>query len=218
MPGGDPRRLLRRLEAATTEITTGEERVGLAFSGGLKSLVLGSLLRKRTHVVAVVAGFRGCPDITSAGLAKQFLDFDLRIVILTRRNVLATAREIAAKEPALPLATVLDLIPIHHALARFPRGRIVFGLTPGRVEAAVRKALASPWMVLPLAGPSLRMEWGRAELASAGRLLGLPEAFLRQRARRPAVGSGVEPALRRLVQERRTTSQALLREGRRSRA
>ncbi len=193
-------RFLRRLEAETTRVLADRERAVLAFSGGLGSLVVASLARKRCDLRCVVAGVRNAPDLAAAGLTQDFLDYRLDVVRLTPRASLILARRLADRHPGLPVAEILSLVPLAAVRERH-RGPLVAGFD-GTSRTSAFLGIAES---LSFASPLVRTSAGgvvpRARLLAAARRLGIPDAFTHVSARDPSVGSGVAPALRALAKD-----------------
>ncbi len=208
---GRSERLLTRLERDVSRAVAGHDRVVLAFSGGLGSLVVGSVARKRTDVQCVVVGVRDGPDRVAATLAVMYLDLRVQVLPITARRALPVARRMADAHSDLSVAETLAFVPLRMVMDSQPAAEVLAGFTPDRLGPAARRSIKTALLRLPLldvAGPT---PLERADLLGIGHLLGIPEAFLRVRARSPAVGSGLEPALRALAREERTTIAELIR-------
>jgi len=190
-------RLLRRLDCDVQRAVAGQDRMVLAFSGGLASLILAALVRKRCDVVCEVVGLRGSADAESAGVAEKFLDYAVRTVRPSPTWVLRSARAIAATDAALSAAEVLSLVPLVHVEARHPRERVLSGFGLTWESPRTRSFLRSRSALLP--GIQARTVVPRTRLLGVADLLGLPESFSREARRSPAEGSGIGPAIRALA-------------------
>jgi len=192
-------RLLRRLDADVTRSLDGRQRVVLAFSGGLGSLILAALVRKRCDLVCEVVGLPGSADAQAASVAETFLDYPIHTLRPTPANALRTVRAILAQNVAMSTSEALSLAPLLLVEAHHPRDRILsgFGLTWG--SARVRSFLASRSAVVPGLRIRATAPPPRARLLNVADLLGLPDTFSRAARRSPAEGSGVGPAIRALA-------------------
>jgi len=204
-------RLLLRLETAADAIVADREQVVLAFSAGLRSLVVAAVLRKRTELKCVVAGARGAADVVESGLAKDYLDYDVHVVPLSPSRVLSLARDIASEHLHLPPGEVLDLVPLSAVRSVESRGAIVTGCHARSLPANLAKSSRLAPLELPLSDVLRVGPIRRAELRALGRHLSIPESFLRVRARPPASGSGVASAVRSYALDRQTSIRSLLR-------
>ena len=189
------------MDAAVGRSVAGNEEATLAFSGGLGSLLVAALARKRCDLECVVVGTRGSADVEAAAVARDFLDHRLSVIRPTSSQALRTARTIAASQPRLSLADVLALVPLRLVEERYRPLHVLsgFGLTAD--GPALRRALASQgrWC------PGLRLGIERATRAPLVRMAfaaGLPESFVRAAPRAPAEGSGIGPVLRGLAHAR----------------
>ena len=190
------RRLLRRLDVDTARAVRARDPAVVAFSGGLASLVLVALIRKRCEMACEVVGLPGSSDVEAARVAEKFLDYRVRVVHPTPTQVLRTARGLVARGNGFSASEALSLVPLALVEARHPRQRVVsgFGLTweSPRVRSCLRRETARfPGL---RAGGSLPPS--RASLLGVADLLGLPESFSRAARRSPAEGSGVGPVVR----------------------
>lgn len=198
---GPASRALSRLDAAVARAVAGREEATFAFSGGLGSLVVAALVRKRCDLECVVVGTRGSADVEAAVVARDFLDHRLSVLRPTPSQALGTARSIAAAQPRLSLGEVLALVPLRLVEERYRPLPVFsgFGLTAN--GTALRRALASrsrwcPGLRLGIEGDT------RAPLVRMAFAAGLPESFVRAAPRTPAEGSGIGPALRGLAHAR----------------
>ena len=208
---GDGRaaRALSRLDAEVARAIQGRPRMVLAFSGGLASLVLAALARKRCDVTSVVVGFRGSADVQAALVAQSFLDYPVTVVRPTEAQVWKAAQGIRASSPYLPVLEVLDLLPL--ALVERSRSdqRVVSGFGLTARTATLRRALKVRTVSTPGFGlPAARSP--RASLARLAAAAGLPESFILAAPRSPREGSGIGPILRARAHARHVSLARLL--------
>lgn len=202
--------VLRGLEPRLAEIAAMGEPVRLAFSGGIASLLLGTLIRKRADLDCVVAGLPGAADLRMVAEERLYLDFSVTEVRLSPGRALAMARGLARRHPEWPVAEVLDAVPLEAVRARFPQGPIVTGLGGHPVPRGT--AMEAP--ELPFVSPLMRAGRPaslRPRLVEAANALGLPSAFVRAPPRRPAAGSGIAVALKAVSREKRVAVARLVR-------
>ncbi len=208
-PAG-PERRLARLERLVDAAVAARRPTVMAFSGGLGSLVLGSVARKRTDLTCLVVTVGSAPDGDASERAHKFLDFRVRPLRVTANEALRFARERAGENPGLSPAANLASLPLALVLDAEPRATVLGGPRSDRVLEALRPSAAARAR-LPIADLAGPRPVRRSDLAALGRLLGIPDAFLRMPARSPAVGSGVRAALDRLAGIRGTAPERLLR-------
>lgn len=208
---GRSERPLSRLEGRVSRIVAGHDRVPLAFSGGVGSLVVGSVARKRTDLQCVVVAVDDAPDLAAAALAEKYLDFRVQILHLTARRAWPLARQVGVAHPDLSVAEVLALVPLRAVLDSQPDAEVLAGFWTDRLGPRARRSIAEERVRVPLVEVAGPRPMDRADLLGMGRMLGIPEAFLRVRSRSPAAGSGLEPALRALAREKSTTMARLIR-------
>lgn len=198
-PAGASSPQLARLEAALDAIAAERDAAVLAFSGGLASLVLAALLRKRLDLDCVVVGLDGAPDLLAARRAADFLDYRVVELRLSPKRAVALVRRVLDRRRVAVRAAVA-LAPVMAVVAANPGKTVIAGcgarpdsLAPLLVEAGV----ALPWWSLT-AGRGMP----RSRIQALARELGLPEPFVRVRARSPPAGTGLEAALRSVGRER----------------
>ena len=203
-------RTVAPLDAAVGRACEGRERVVLAFSGGLASLILAALARKRGDLRCVVVGTRGAADVQAAQVAKSFLDYPVEVMRPSPRRALTLARGIHAADPRLTLPEVLSLVPLAFVEERNAGEAVLsgFGLVPRspvlrrRLEAATSRAPG-------LRGVFARAPSRRMALRIASEL-GLPDAFARAPRRTPSEGSGIGPSMRAMGHARHASVSRLL--------
>ena len=204
------RPLLRRLDADLARAFAESEPVVLAFSGGLASLVLAALARKRGRVECVVVGTRGAADVEAALVAKSFLDYPVEVVRPSHRQILEAARAIRAVDARLDPAEVVSLVPLSLVLERHPEEPVVcgFGLSPR--SSAVQRYLDAVRVYVPAVRRSSVRSPPRRTVAELAWALAIPDGFVLAARRTPAEGSGAGPALRAMGHARHASVARLL--------
>lgn len=198
-----------RLDREVARMLGTRDRAVLAFSGGLGSLLIAALARKRCDLLCVVVGFRGAADVQAAVVAQKFLDYSVAVLSPAPRGALQVAREIRAAEPGLSPFEAASLVPLALVEQGHPSARVLsgFGLTVR--TPALRRALGHRGAL----SPGLRMRFSRSTRVPLFRMaeaVGLPESFVRAAPRTPPEGSGVGPALRALAHSREISLGRLL--------
>ncbi len=204
------RRLVKGIDADLAAALAGRDRLVLAFSGGLASLVLAALARKRGPLTCVVVGMRGAADVETALVAKSFLDYPVEVLRPSPPAVLRIARSVAAANPGLVLPDVLSLLPLVLVQQRHPDECVLsgFGLSPR--SRALHRYLTSAECPPPALG---RLAAGSASRRVILRLAGelaIPEGFSHAPRRTPIEGSGLGPALRAMGHARHRSVARLL--------
>lgn len=202
--GGAATELVARLDADLARLLGDRDRAFLAFSGGLGSLLVAAVARKRCDLRCVVVGFRGAADVEAAMVAQKFLDYPVTVLRPTPRGAWRAARELRSSDPELSLSEVLALVPLALVEGRHPSARVLSGFGLTARTPALRRALHRR----EAPGPGLRLRFSRSTrlpLLRMAQAVGLPESFVRAAPRTPSEGSGVGPALRALARSRRVT-------------
>jgi len=200
-----PRRIeafVRQVEAAIDAAVDGQGRPVLAFSGGLTSLLLAMVARKRSDLRCLVAGVEGSADITAAKGARDSFEYRVEVVPLDEAQVRTIAMELAADFSGLTGAQRSELIPLRAVLLRAPEAGVLAGFRGERHSVDVGRAAERFGVLVPL----LHVMGGsvsRETLRSAALYLGLPAAWARVGHRSPSDGAGVVPFLRPRDGERR---------------
>lgn len=198
---GMARRILQGLEAAADPGTGGNGPRFLAYSGGLASTLLASVMRKRGDVRCLVAGVEGAADLQAAGIAETFLDYRVERIVLTPARALEAVRSIRSRYPGLRPLETLDLVPITGVASR-AGAAVLAGFAQGPMSSTFSRALRDASIATPLRTRTEGVQAiSRAGLAAGARLLGLPPTFSETPRRRPAEGSGVREALRRFPKD-----------------
>ncbi len=199
------REVLARFESSVAKAVSGRERACVAFSGGLGSLILAAVARKRLDLRCVVVGPPKSADVEAAILAQTFLDYPVEVLQPEPEAVLARARALRREDPSLPMPDLLSLLPLALVQDRCAPEPVLhgFGFSP-RSRALDRRLKAAGFPPPGLqrggaASPDRRMAVAVADA------LGIPDAFSRVGRRTPAEGSGIGPALRALGHERHTS-------------
>ncbi len=195
---GPPRRVVafvRELETAVDVAVVGPQRPVLAFSGGLTSLVLAMVARKRSDLRCLVAGVEGSADIAAAKRAKDSFEYRVEVVPLDAARVRTIAAGLAADFPGLTGPQRRELVPLRAVLLRAPETRVLAGLRGTRHSVELGQAAERAGARLPL----LHVLGGgasRETVRSAALHLGLPAAWARVRHRSPSEGAGIVEFLR----------------------
>lgn len=208
---GPASRAVSRLDAAVGRAVAGDREPVLAFSGGLGSLVLAAMVRKRGDLRCVVVGFRDSADVQAARVAESFLDYRVSIVQPTRDQFVRVARSLSAAAPRLAVADVLSLIPLVLVEERYGPHPVLSGFGLTARTAPLRDALAArrPWC--PGLGRSVAGRT-RAPLLRIAETVGLPQSFVLAAPRTPGEGSGIGPRLRDMAHARGVSLARFLRE------
>ncbi len=209
--GSSGERLLHRIDAEVAQVARKTRGPVLAYSGGLASLILAALLRKRVDLDCEAVGLRGSSDVEAARVAEKFLDYPVRLVRPSAAAALRAARSIALRDPALTAADVVALVPLVLLEGRHPHARVVGGFGLTWESAGVRAFLAEEPAILPGFRPRAPAAPPRARLLEVADLLGLPESFSRAARRRPAEGSAVGPSIRSAAHAEHVSLERLLR-------
>jgi hypothetical protein len=202
--GGTASRALVRLDAEVAHAVGDLDRIVLAFSGGLGSLLVAAVARKRCDVRCVVVGLRGASDLQAARVAQKFLDYPIAVVQPSADRAWRMAQAIRSLHPELPLSEALGMLPMALVEEEHPRDPVLngFGLTAR--TPTLRHALGSDAGRSP--GLRLRISHStRAPLLQLAEAAGLPESFARAAPRSPLEGSGIGPALRALARSRKVS-------------
>lgn len=200
----DLRAFFSRLDGTIAKDAQAARRVTVAYSRGLASTVVGAFARKRADVRCVVAGTKGSPDVRAANLAKDYLDYRIDVVQLSRPSVLALIGEIREDHPGLTRAEQHALVPLWAFLATI-EPPVLAGFGAGRLRPVVRDALRDARVRLPIAIAPGKGTSNRTRLRDVARELGLPTAFAEVRRRPPAVGAGIAEILRPIHNENPTS-------------
>ena len=208
---GPASRAVSRFDAAVGRAVAGDREPILAFSGGLGSLVVAALARKRGDLRCVVVGFRESADVQAAMVAEGFLDYRVSIVQPVSTRFVQMARSLAASAPRLAVADILSLLPLALLEERYAPHPVLSGFGLTARTATLRQALATrrPWCP-GLGGSAAGLT--RAPLLRIADVLGLPESFRFAAPRAPAEGSGIGPRLRAMAHARGVSVARFLRE------
>ncbi len=206
---GEAGRFVDRLEAAIGRRIGSGRSVQLAFSGGLGSLVVAAIARKRCDLSCLFAAADDAPDAARASVLQSYLDYRLEIVRPTPKEWIAMARRIGRDQPRWTVREILDAVPILAVTAN-RRGGFLAGHGSRRAGHAVRRWLAHLDVFVPIPA-SVRETGIRSHLIASGRVLGIPDEFLRVRPRSPEVGSGIGLLFREEARASRTSLGNLVR-------
>lgn len=200
------------LESEVARALGDEDRLELAYSGGLGSTLLAAIARKRCDLTCYTVGLRGSPDLRAAELAAVFLDYRVEKIQLTPSSAVALAREIAAALPAARAPDILSLLPAWAVAMRTNRRPLLAGFGTAPTSSRIREVLPN----LRITSPLLRLDEGetslvRGRLSACAEVLGIPAAFAKPRRRPPSSGSGISRALREIAAARSATIREILR-------
>ncbi|TLZ73949.1 MAG: hypothetical protein E6K14_04260 [Methanobacteriota archaeon] len=193
-----PRRIdafVRDVERAIDVAVDGQPRPVLAFSGGLASLLLAMVGRKRSDLRCLVAGVEGSADIAAAKRAKDSFEYRVEVVALDAARVRTIATGLTTDFPGLTGAQRSELVPLRAVLLRAPDTSVLAGLRRVRHSVEVGRAAERAGVRLPL----FHVQGGgvsRETVRSAALYLGLPAAWARVRHRSPSEGAGIVHFLR----------------------
>ena len=181
---------LAALEAEIESTVERHSRVILAFSGGLGSMLVGMVARKRCDLLCVVAGAEGAPDVLAARRAKAHFDYRIEVIALDRQEARRLDAELRQDHPAWSAKERRRLLPIRAVLGRTRDRPILAGFAslpsnPAFVAAIQRDQVQVP--IHALRGRSAP----RGTLQEAAMALGLPETWARVRHRTPIAGAGI---------------------------
>jgi hypothetical protein len=202
-------RALVRLDADVARSIARRDRIVLSFSGGLGSLLVAAVARKRCDLRCVVVGLRGAADVEAATVAQKFLDYPVAVLRPTAERAWTVARTIRSLHPRLPLAEVLAMVPLALVEERHPHDPVLTGFGLTARTPSMRRALGSEiaW------SPGLHLRISRSSRVPLLRMAvdaGLPESFSRAAPRSPLEGSGLGPVLRALARSRKVSFERLL--------
>ena len=202
-------RALVRLDAEIARTVAGRDRIVLAFSGGLGSLLVAALARKRCDLQCVVVGSRTSADVGAALVAQKFLDYPVTVLSPSAERARTVGRRIRSADPLLPLEDVLALVPLEFVEEHHPLEPVVSGFGLTARTPSLRRALESKAGRCP--GLRLRVSHStRVPLTRMAEAAGLPVSFIRAAPRSPLEGSGLGPALRALARSQRVSLDRLL--------
>lgn len=206
------RPILRRLDADLTAAFEGRQGVVLAFSGGLASLVLAALARKRGPVTCVVVGTAGAADVQAALVAKSFLDYRVKILLPSRSSIQRAILTVRTADPRLRVDDVLPLVPVALVRERYPQDLVLSGFGLVQRSSAVARHLYLSRMEAPgMRGPPA-VALPRSSLLRLASALAIPDAFARAPRRTPLEGSGIGPVLRAMAHAHHSSVGRLIRE------
>src|SRR5437879_12810218 len=107
-----------RLEDRIAREVDGNDRVALAYSGGLSSMTIAMIARKRCHLTCFVAGREGAPDVEAAKVAKTYFDLRVEHILLDRAGTQAIRERLSHLRSRGPPRNLDSLIPLQAVLAR----------------------------------------------------------------------------------------------------
>ena len=196
---GEARRLCDRIERSVAQEFDGVRTARVAFSGGLGSLLIAAIARKRTDLTCVVVGQRHSPDVRQAAALRNHLDFRLDIVTPAPAATLERIRAFAGEHTRWKSDQLIDAVSILTALATGP-GPWLTGHGSHPSSSATKTWIRTLHTATPLLAGRTPVAT-RRELIAAGRVLGIPDAFLLVPPRSPGSGSGIARGLRRQARQ-----------------
>src|SRR5438876_617040 len=137
----DARGFLRRLEDRIEELVSRDDRVSLAFSGGLTSTLLATVARKRCDLICLVAGTPTSPDVRASNAAKQHFDFRVESVLLDREIVRRNLQEMRALNRTMSMNSLRTLMPVYAVLGRHPGAVLLSGFGTPKTDLSIRRML-----------------------------------------------------------------------------
>jgi len=185
------RGFLRRLEDRIEELVPRDDRVSLAFSGGLTSTLLATVARKRCDLICLVAGTPDSPDARAANAAKQHFDFRVESVILDREIVRRHLEGMRALDPAMSTNSLQTLTPIYAVVDRHRGAVLLSGFGLPKTDPSIKRMLRAWRVESPIIDSARGRNLSRPVLVEASISLGLPEEWARVAHRSPADGSGI---------------------------
>lgn len=183
---------LATLEAEIQSTVQGHDRVTLAFSGGLGSMLVAMVARKRCDLVCVVAGVEGAPDVQFAKMAKAHFDYRIEVALLDANETSRMNAELRQDHPALSADERHGLLPIRAVLGRTRDRPILAGFASPPSSRPFAAAIHRDEVHVPLHAAHGTRALRRGTLQEAAMALGLPETWARVRHRAPIVGAGIE--------------------------
>ena len=187
----DARGFLRRLEDRIEELVSRDDRVSLAFSGGLMSTLLATVARKRCDLICLVAGTPASPDVRASNAAKQHFDFRVESVLLDREIVRRNLQEMRALNRTMSMNSLPTLMPVYAVLGRHPGAVLLSGFGTPKTDLSIRRMLRAWHVESPIMEAARGRNVSRSVLLEASISLGLPEEWARVAHRPPADGSGI---------------------------
>jgi hypothetical protein len=206
---GEAGRLVVRLETSIDVVVGSGGPARLAFSGGLGSLLVASVARKRCDLTCFITATEDAPDFARASVLRSYLDYRLEIVRPTITEAVDLARRAAHDRPSWTTGQILDALPVLAVITN-TRGNLFSGHGASHVSGSMRRWLALRDVSLPLLDSIRGSSRVRARLISAGRVLGIPDEFLRVAPLSPSVGSGLRPFLAEAARDSKISLRTLL--------
>lgn len=202
--GGPASRAVARLDQDIARAVGDRDAIVIAFSGGLASLIVAAIVRKRCDIRCRVVGTSHAADVEAALVAQTFLDYPVEVIQPAGPQALRVAQGLRRLAPVLSVPEILSLVPAALASEGQRPTPVITGLGL-RARGATLHAVLQRWQPL---SPGLRLRLDRSSRGPLRRMaeeVGLPDSFAQASPRRPIEGSGIGPVLRELARVRGTS-------------
>src|SRR5437016_12695567 len=111
---------VRRLEDRIAREVAGQDRVALAYSGGLSSMTIAMIARKRCNLTCFVAGREGAPDVEAAKVAKTYFDLRVEHILLDQAGTQAIRERLSHLRSRVSPRNADALTPLQAVPERLP--------------------------------------------------------------------------------------------------
>ena len=184
-----------RLEDRIAREVDGQDRVALAYSGGLSSMTIAMIARKRCNLACFVAGREGAPDVEAARVAKTYFDLRVEHVLLDRVGTQAIRERLSHLRSRVSPQNLDSLIPLQAVLERTRGQRLLSGFGGSRTAAGIAGILRALKVRAPLVESARGRALPRSILREAAVSLGLPNDWARIPHRNPVAGAQIDELL-----------------------
>ena len=178
-----------RLEDRIAREVDGQDRVALAYSGGLSSMTFAMIARKRCNLECFVAGREGAPDVEAAKVAKTVFDLRVEHVLLDRAGTQAIRERLSHLRSRVSPRNLDSLIPLQAVLERTRGQPVLSGFGGSRTAAGIAGILRALKVRAPLVESAHGRALPRSLLREAAVSLGLPNDWARIPHRNPVAGA-----------------------------
>jgi len=186
---------VRRLEERIAGDVAGQDRVALAYSGGLSSMTIAMIARKRCNLACLVAGREGAPDVEAARVAKTYFDLRVEHVLLDRAGTQAIRERLSHLRSRVSPQNLDSLIPLQAVLERTRGQPLLSGFGGSRTAAGIAGILRALKVRAPLVESARGRALPRSILREAAVSLGLPNDWARIPHRNPVAGAQIDELL-----------------------
>ena len=186
---------VRRLEDRIAREVAGQDRVALAYSGGLSSMTIAMIARKRCNLACFVAGREGAPDVEAARVAKTYFDLRVEHVLLDRAGTQAIRERLSHLRSRVSPQNLDSLIPLQAVLERTRGQPLLSGFGGSRTAAGIAGILRALKVRAPLVQSARGRALPRSILREAAVSLGLPNDWARIPHRNPVAGAQIDELL-----------------------